>query len=194
MIYSILHSALQVWALVGLLSVFITTLMLWRRVRTKMRNYYSQSGQTASAYGENQGSSRTRMTRHWLIILPLMTGLSLMGNMWLIWREFHPHYAPLETKYADVWMLEKLDTQGYSWWAEKADGPFRIDFCRDYDVPSLNFQPGEVAWRFWFRDTGSCWSIKDGDVRFYRDKKRWTVPSDVSMDYKSVLKGIKANE
>src|SRR5882724_5269177 len=105
MILSTLHSASQVLALAGLLSVFITTLMLWKRVRTRMRNYYSQSGPMSSAYGGSQGSNRTRMTdratRHWLVLLPIMTGLSLMGNMWLMWREFHPNPQAAIYEYSD---------------------------------------------------------------------------------------------
>lgn len=195
MIFSILHSVSQVLALAGLLSVFITTLMLWRRVRTSMKNYYEQSRLIASRSGEKSsprsGSTHT-IERHWPVILVVMCGLSLAGNAWLMWKEYHPEYPPLPTQYSDVRFLQRLDIQGYSWWMEKADGSFRADFCHDFDVPALNFQPGEVAWRFWFKDTGSCWSIKDGDIRFYRDKKdRWTIPTDVKVNLGIVLKGIK---
>jgi len=196
MIWSTLHSASQVLALAGLFSVFIATLMLWKRVRTRMRNYYSRSARTASVFGGNRDSSHTRMidraTRNWLVLLPIMTGLSLMGNMWLLYREFHPDPQAPTVEYSDVRFLQQLDSNGYSWWMEKADGPFRADFCHDFDVPSLNYQPGEVAWRFKFKDMGSCWSIKDGDVRFYRDTKtRWTIPTDVNTDLKTALKEIK---
>jgi len=135
-----------------------------------------------------------RINRHWPVVLVVMTGMSLSGNAWLMWKEYHPKYAALPTQYTDVRFLEKLDILGYSWWMEKADGPFRADFCHDYDVPALNFQSGEVAWRFAFKDTGSCWSIKDGDIRFYRDKSKWTIPTNVHTDYKTVLKEIKENE
>jgi len=200
MIYSILHSALQVWALAGLLSVFIATLILWKRVRTRMRNYYSQSVRTASAFGERPDSSHTRMidraTRNWMVILPLMTGLSLMGNMWLMWREFHPNPLAPTVEYSDVRFLQQVDSNGYSWWMEKADGPFRADFCHDYDMPSLNAQPGEVLRRFRYKDMGNCWSIKDKDLGFwfYRDSKHWTIPTDVKADFKTALKEIKAHE
>jgi len=124
-----------------------------------------------------------------------MTGLSFAGNAWLMWREFHPDPQAPTVEYSDVRFLSQIDQVGYSWWMEKSDGPFRADFCHDYDVPSLNFQPGEMAWRFNFKDMGNCWSIKDGDVRFYRDKKtRWTIPTDVNTDLKTALMEIKQNE
>lgn len=197
MTWSILHSASQVLALAGLCSVFISTLMLWKRVRTRMRNYYSQSGQTASAYGENQGSSRTHMTgratRHWVVILPLMTGLSLLGNMWLMWREFHPNPQAATYEYSDVRFLSQIDQVGYSWWMEKSDGPFRADFCHDYNLPALNAQPGEVLKRLRYRDMGSCWSIRDSDLGFwfYRDRANWTIGTDITMDFNTALRGIK---
>ncbi len=131
---------------------------------------------------------------NWPIILVVLAAIPLAGMSWLMWREYHPTYPSLATEYSNVRFLEKLDIQGYSWWLEKTDGPFRADFCHDYPVPELNFQPGEVAWRFNFKDTGSCWSIRDGDVRLYRDKARWTIPTDIHKDYKTVLKEIKANE
>jgi hypothetical protein len=136
-----------------------------------------------------------RAAQYWPIILIALTSVSLGANGWLMWQEYHPHYAPLMTQYSDVRFLDKLDIQGYSWWVEKADGPFRVDFCHDFDVPALNFQAGEVAWRFWFKDTGSCWSIKDGDIRFYRDvRTRWTIPTDVNVAYNRVLKEIHSEQ
>ncbi len=155
-----------------------------------MRDSYSRSVRMSSHFGENSDSRRTHTTDrgHWPAALVILAAIPLTGMSFLMWREYHPHYPPLPTEYGDVRLLEKLDIQGYSWRAEKADGPFRVDFCHDYPVPALNFQPGEVAWRFWFKDTGSCWSIRDGDIRFYRDPKTfWTIATDVRDSYESAM-------
>lgn len=203
MILSILHSASQVVLLGGLLSASVGTLLLGMTVWRRQKKNSNMSKPTARPFGA--ASSRpsgttpihwtSQISDHWPLVLIVLSMIPLSGMSWLMWREYHPKYQPIQVEYSDVRLLEKLDILGYSWWAEKADGPFRIDFCHDYDVPALNFQPGEVAWRFAFKDTGSCWSIKDGDVRFYRDKHtRWTIPTNVNKDYKTVLKEIKAHE
>ncbi len=162
-----------------------------------MRDSYSRSVRMSSHFGENSDSHRTHTTDrgHWPAALVMLAAIPLSGMSWLMWRDYHPNYSVLPTEYDNVRLLEKLDIQGYSWKAEKVDGPFRIDFCRDYPVPELNFKPGEVAWRFNFKDTGSCWSIRDGDVRFYRDKQTfWTIPTDIHKDYKTAIREVKANE
>ena len=200
---SILHSASQVWLLVGLLSAFVGTLLLGMTVWKRQRTLSNMSKPTLPPFDEPTNRPSGNTPTHWtrrpandlLMVLIVLSALPLGGMSWLMWRDYHPKYPPLPTQYGDVRFLEKLDIMGYSWKAEKADGPFRIDFCHDYDVPALNFQPGEVAWRFWFKDTGNCWSIKEGDVRFYRDKKTfWTIPTDIHTDYKTALREIKANE
>jgi len=121
-----------------------------------------------------------------------MTGLSFMGNAWLMWREFHPDPQAPTVEYSDVRFLSQIDQVGYSWWMEKSDGPFRADFCHDYDLPALNAHPGEVLKRLRYRDMGSCWSIKDSDLGlwFYRDSEYWTVPTDIRTDLQTALRGI----
>lgn len=195
MIWSIFHSASQVLLLAGLLSVFFTTLIVWLSLRRHMRDEWkrlkedwSYEEQIALASGKPLGSPHTpNMIKHWPLILVAVSALPLGTFLY----QLHEEYSAPTIEYTDVRFLERIEP--YSWWMEKANGPFRVDFCRDFDVPALNFQPGEVAWRFKFKDMGNCWSIKDGDVRFYRDKQHWTVETDVKTDLATVLKEIKGD-
>ena len=200
MILSILHSVSQVWLLAGLLLAFLGTLALAINVYTKQRNYSRQSKLIASLSAAKGSSGLTPTIdwtmRRWPIIIVALTGLSLIGNAFLIWRDWHPNPAAPVYEYHDVRFLKQLDPSGYSWWIERPDGALRIDFCHDYNVPALNTQPGEVLWKFRYKDLG-CASIKDDDLGlwFYRDKyTRWTIPTDVHKDYKTAMREIKAHE
>ena len=66
---------------------------------------------------------------------------------------------------------------GEGWQMVKADGPFVADWCRDYDVSSLNPTPGEVLAKIRYIDMGNCWSVKREDLGFWwkRDPNGWTI-------------------
>lgn len=193
MTYLSLHSASQFLLLAATLAAFSIVLRTWRMLRKKRTSLPERSVQTASALGEKPVSRRIRTTLvdNFPLILLIITGASVTGTLWQI----HSYYSAPVFEYHDVRFISPTDSTGYSWWMEKSDGPFRADFCRDYDVPSLHAQPGEVLSKLRYKDMG-CWSIKDKDLGFwfYRDKSHWTIPTDVSQDLQTALKEIKAHE
>jgi len=122
------------------------------------------------------------------IMVSMYLMISLFG--FFASRVVHPRY-----EYENVRFIRPIDgTGGYAWRIELDDGkgPFRVDFCSDYNVPALNTQPGEVARFLTYEDFGTCWSIKDKGLgtRMYRDENDWTIPTDVRRDFHSVLKEI----
>lgn len=114
--------------------------------------------------------------------------LLALGSMWAELKE-HPVFTEYDIRFREV----VPNTAGYAWWVEDANGPRKIEFCTDYNVPALNPQPGEVLWKFRYRDMGGCDSIKEDGlgIWFYRDKTRWTVETDLHKDFKSVIREIK---
>lgn len=146
MIWSILHSVLQVWLLAGLLSVFITTLMLWRRVRRRMKSYYSPSAPILSVFDGSPASHHIhtidRISHYWPMILVVLTGLSFGLNIWLMQREFsRQNFVELK----NIRVLNRMDSFLFRMDSEDPDThqrhPFMIRFCPDYE-PTREMQAG----------------------------------------------------
>src|SRR5882724_11187651 len=110
MIWSTLHSVSQVLLLAGLLSVFITTLMLWRRVRKRMKSYYSRSVPISSVFDGSPGSHHIhtikRISDNWPMVLVVLTGCSLGMNVYQMRREFHRQQF---VEMHDVRVLDRKD-------------------------------------------------------------------------------------
>ena len=150
MIWSILHSASQVWLLAGLLSAFVGTSLLGMTVWRRQRIYSNMSRLIAPPSGDpsnrRSGSTNThvisRIANHWPLLLVACTGLSLSGNVWLIWREFHRQSF---VEMHDVRVLDRKD--GYVFQMDVADPDtqerrtFMIRFCPDYK-PTEEMQAG----------------------------------------------------
>jgi len=164
----------------------------------RRREIIQTSGTGSSASWLLEASYLSQRFLHGSLLAKIMVSMYLTISVFgfLASRVIYPRFH-----YENVRFIKPIrGTDGYGWKIELDDGkgPLRADFCHDYNFPALNTQPGEVARTLDYEDVGACWSIRDRGLgpRMYRDKgdDAWTITTDVSRDFHTVLKEIKDGE
>ena len=148
--------------------------MLWIKLRKLNAKNLQDSRPTSVIYGEPSvfHHSPIRGAERILMCLVIVAGLTfIVGTGNTIMESYYDRVY----EYHNVKLVKVINE--HSWLLVKADGPFRADFCNDYDVSSLNPTPGEVLAKIRYIDMGNCWSVKREDLGFWwkRDPNGWTI-------------------